>query len=163
MSKKQIFFTKRFDPTIEDIYNKEIMIDDKTIKLQIMDTFREDEILNDQYIRTTQGFIYIIDIKDKKIEELHQFIKKVLYIKDLDSFPFVIFFNKSDLEEEKINIKQSDAEVIISDLKKKYFSRIPYFYGSAKTNNFVIEVFQEIVYEINAYYYQENHKPQLTK
>lgn len=105
-------------------------------------------------MKICEGFIYVFDIKQNKMDELYEFIEDVLKVKEVDYFPLVIFFNKSDLQEDQIQIKENDTNEIIKNVKTKYFCHISHFYGSAKTGNFVIEAFYEVIYAINHFHYK---------
>jgi len=86
----QSHFIEEYDPTIEDSYRKQIVVDDTTCMLDILDTAGQDEYeaMRDNYIRSGQGFLIVYDITSRSsFEELSTFRDKILRVKDVESFP----------------------------------------------------------------------------
>ena len=54
-------FIKKYDPTIEDFYRKQIDVDGEAIMLDILDTAGQEEFsaLRDSYMRTGDGFVLV--------------------------------------------------------------------------------------------------------
>jgi GTPase KRas protein len=54
-------FVEEYDPTIEDSYRKQVVIDDESCLLEILDTAGQEEFtaLRDQWIRDCEGFVLI--------------------------------------------------------------------------------------------------------
>lgn len=83
---------EEYDPTIESLYTKTVVIDGETCVLDIMDTAGQDEFpaINDQYMKTGEGFILIFSIDNM---ESFEYIESKLYqirrVKDDDEFPVV--------------------------------------------------------------------------
>lgn len=110
-----------------------------------------------QVIRKTQGFIYVVDISKKETEKKEwekMFEYHMNFILDhLDSekkvFPLVVFFNKSDLEEKAIEIQENEAKELMKYFHNKISSNVTYFYGSAKNDINVNDVFYEIIRKID--------------
>jgi Ras-related protein R-Ras2 len=63
----QSYFVVDYDPTIEDSYTKQCVIDDQVAKLDIIDTAGQDEFsaMRDQYMRCGQGFLLVFSLIDK--------------------------------------------------------------------------------------------------
>lgn len=140
------------DPTIQESYIKWIKIDDKEVKLEILDPncYDEYEFLIEKYIRSSDGFIYVIDFEKKEtIECLYRTIERLKLIHDKDRFPLVLFFNKSDLKENEKNIKEDDIQKVINKLENELKYKLPYFCGSAKYRLNIDDAFYEIIHEIN--------------
>jgi GTPase KRas protein len=57
-------FLDEYDPTIEDSYRKQVMIDDETALLDILDTAGQEEFssMQDQWMRDGQGFLLVYNI-----------------------------------------------------------------------------------------------------
>lgn len=58
----QNHFVDEYDPTIEDSYRKQVVIDGETCLLDILDTAGQEEYsaMRDQYMRTGEGKFFII-------------------------------------------------------------------------------------------------------
>ena len=54
-------FVDEYDPTIEDSYRKQFLIDDAACLLDILDTAGQEEYsaMRDQYMRTSEGFVIV--------------------------------------------------------------------------------------------------------
>ena len=95
-------FVDFYDPTIEDSYRKQTVIDNETVQLDILDTAGQDEYsaMRDQYMRTGQGFILVFDVTSRAtFDELATFAEQVSRVKDrnLGDVPIVVVGNKCDL------------------------------------------------------------------
>ncbi|KAL1771079.1 GTPase KRas isoform X2 [Sigmodon hispidus] len=62
----QNHFVDEYDPTIEDSYRKQVVIDGEICLLDILDTAGQEEYsaMRDQYIRTGEGFLYVFAINN---------------------------------------------------------------------------------------------------
>ena len=80
-------FVQEYDPTIEDSYRKQVVIDDETCLLDVLDTAGQEEYsaMRDQYMRTGQGFALVYSITSREsFEELRAFRNQILRVKDRD-------------------------------------------------------------------------------
>lgn len=100
----QSHFVDEYDPTIEDSYRKQCMVDDQPALLDVLDTAGQEEYLamREQYMRTGEGFllVYLINLRHS-LEELHSFYEQILRVKDADQVPVIVVGNKCDLELER--------------------------------------------------------------
>ncbi|CCD23452.1 Ras family GTPase RAS1 NDAI_0B04180 [Naumovozyma dairenensis CBS 421] len=97
-------FVDEYDPTIEDSYRKQVVIDDKVTVLDVLDTAGQEEYsaMREQYMRTGEGFVLVYSITSKNsFEELMTYYQQIQRVKDSDYIPVVIVGNKSDLEDER--------------------------------------------------------------
>uniref|UniRef100_A0A673JWX4 GTPase HRas-like n=1 Tax=Sinocyclocheilus rhinocerous TaxID=307959 RepID=A0A673JWX4_9TELE len=64
----QNHFVDEYDPTIEDSYRKQVVIDGETCLLDILDTAGQEEYsaMRDQYMRTGEGFLCVFAINNTK-------------------------------------------------------------------------------------------------
>uniref|UniRef100_A0A8C2IRW6 HRas proto-oncogene, GTPase n=1 Tax=Cyprinus carpio TaxID=7962 RepID=A0A8C2IRW6_CYPCA len=72
----QNHFVDEYDPTIEDSYRKQVVIDGETCLLDILDTAGQEEYsaMRDQYMRTGEGFLCVFAINNtKSFEDIHQY------------------------------------------------------------------------------------------
>merc|ERR1712000_343119 len=74
-------FVEEYDPTIEDTWGKQVVIDGQTCLLEILDTAGQEEFtaLRDQWIRECEGFIIIYSIVSRlSFHQVEVFKKQVL-------------------------------------------------------------------------------------
>merc|ERR1711983_648850 len=72
----QSYFVTDYDPTIEDSYTKQCVIDDSVAKLDILDTAGQEEFsaMREQYMRSGEGFLLVFSLADRtSFEEIYKF------------------------------------------------------------------------------------------
>ena len=97
-------FVDEYDPTIEDSYRKQAVIDGKVVIMDILDTAGQEEYsaMREQYMRTGEGFLLVYSVTSRtSFEELMTFYQQIQRVKDADYVPVVVVGNKSDLEDER--------------------------------------------------------------
>jgi small GTP-binding protein len=97
-------FIKDYDPTIEDSYRKQVVVDGKVVMITIWDTAGQEEYeaLQDGYIRDADGFCIVYSIIDRKsFDAVQKFHRKILMTRDSNQEPIIVLGNKSDLEESR--------------------------------------------------------------
>jgi len=137
----QSYFVTDYDPTIEDSYTKQCVIDDIPAKLDILDTAGQEEFsaMREQYMRSGEGFLLVFAVTDKaSFDEMYKFHRQILRVKDRDEFPMLMVGNKADLEHQRL-VTQMDAQNLSRQLK------IPYIECSAKLRMNVDQAFHELV------------------
>eukprot|EP01080_Neovahlkampfia_damariscottae_P011190 gene11190-4010_t len=141
-----------YDPTIEDSYQKQLLVSGKMYDLEILDTAGQEEFssLREVYMRSSEGFILVFDITNQEtFDDLEQLLEQIERIKDTDQFPFVLVANKCDIPKEKRGNKAVDKS-LAQKLAYRYGAH--YFETSAKerinidTKAFVVE---SVAYRIN--------------
>ncbi|EFC49626.1 ras family small GTPase [Naegleria gruberi] len=149
-------FVDYYDPTIEDSYSKQVLVDGKTVKLEILDTAgQEYEILRDSYMRNNDGFILVYSMVDRSsFEELEKkFMNHIVQCKDGSmDVPMVLVGNKCDLESSR-QVQKSVGR----DMAKKW--NIPFLELSAKQGTNVQECFQAIVRQLREMNEEEDGQP----
>lgn len=93
-----------YDPTIEDSYRKQVVIDNKVTILDILDTAGQEEYsaMREQYMRTGEGFLLVYSVTSRtSFDELMTYYQQILRVKDADYVPVFVVGNKSDLEDER--------------------------------------------------------------
>ena len=142
----QHHFVEEYSPTIEDAYRKQVVIDDETCMLDILDTAGQEEFsaMRDQYMRTGEGFLLVYSIVSEKsfrdtIELREQALRVKDRVPDVD-IPFVLVGNKVDLEEYR-EISTQDG----SELASRW--GCPFFEASAKKRINVDDAFYQLVRE----------------
>uniref|UniRef100_G3PSP7 RAS related 2 n=1 Tax=Gasterosteus aculeatus aculeatus TaxID=481459 RepID=G3PSP7_GASAC len=100
----QSYFVTDYDPTIEDSYTKQCVIDERAARLDILDTAGQEEFgaMREQYMRTGEGFLLVFSVTDRgSFEEIYKFQRQILRVKDRDEFPMILVGNKADLEQQR--------------------------------------------------------------
>ena len=153
-------FHEDHDPTIEDAYQKQVVIDGHACILDVLDTAGQEEFtaMREQYMRGGEGFIVVYSVIDRssfeKIRKFKDMIEKVrnCEIKDI---PLVLAGNKKDLGDKR-KVTKVDGETLAQDLS------CPFFGTSAAIRDNVDEVFQEVVRVIRRKETEMYHKMQGT-
>ncbi|KAF3829967.1 hypothetical protein GH733_001392, partial [Mirounga leonina] len=127
----QSYFVTDYDPTIEDSYTKQCVIDDRAARLDkikryvstctlsvvlvgvdqdffpeftVLDTAGQEEFgaMREQYMRTGEGFLLVFSVTDRgSFEEIYKFQRQILRVKDRDEFPMILIGNKADLDHQR--------------------------------------------------------------
>ncbi|KAI9842116.1 MAG: Ras GTPase [Sclerophora amabilis] len=143
----QSHFVDEYDPTIEDSYRKQCVIDDEVALLDVLDTAGQEEYsaMREQYMRTGEGFLLVYSITSRQsFEEIMTFQQQILRVKDKDYFPIIVVGNKCDLEGERQVAKQ-EGEAVARNFGCKFIET------SAKSRINVDNAFFNIVREIRRY------------
>eukprot|EP00004_Rigifila_ramosa_P006379 TRINITY_DN170_c0_g1_i13.p1 TRINITY_DN170_c0_g1~~TRINITY_DN170_c0_g1_i13.p1 ORF type:complete len:191 (+),score=48.43 TRINITY_DN170_c0_g1_i13:201-773(+) len=140
----QNHFVDEYDPTIEDSYRKQVIIDEETCLLDILDTAGQEEYsaMRDQYMRTGEGFLCVYSITSRSsFDEVSSFRDQILRVKDADKVPLIIVGNKCDLESER-QVTTAEGRELCKSVGS------PFMETSAKARINVEEAFFELVREI---------------
>ena len=140
----QHFFVEAYDPTIEDVYRKQITVNNTEFVVDILDVAGEEEYaaVRDQYLRSSEGYLLLYSITDKNsFDEVPTFMDQILRVKDADFVPTVIIGNKCDLEADR-QVETKAGE----NLAEKY--KAAFFETSAKFGINVDEAVEVISKEI---------------
>lgn len=81
-----------YDPTIEDSYRKQVVIDGETCLLDILDTAGQEEYsaMRDQYMRTGEGFLCVFAIDNmKSFEDVESYRGQIRRVKDAEDIPMI--------------------------------------------------------------------------
>ncbi|KAF8185493.1 P-loop containing nucleoside triphosphate hydrolase protein [Mycena galopus ATCC 62051] len=139
-----------YDPLWEDVYRRQIFLDDEILLLEILDTTGSPdyEPMHESWIRSVEGFILAFSFTsswEDQLKEIETFREKIYRIKDTRSAPIVLVGLKSDLAYER----QVDAATIES-LSTQW--NIPFYETSAKLNWHVHDVFEDLVRQLRVKY-----------
>ncbi|CAI7664579.1 hypothetical protein N7541_009719 [Penicillium brevicompactum] len=143
----QSHFVDEYDPTIEDSYRKQCVIDDEVALLDVLDTAGQEEYsaMREQYMRTGEGFLLIYSITSRQsFEEIMTFQQQILRVKDKDYFPIIVVANKCDLEKERV-VSEQEGEALARQFNCKFIET------SAKSRINVENAFYDLVREIRRY------------
>jgi len=132
-------FLDEYDPTIEESYNKHIVVDNIPTYIQIIDTAGQEEYqqLRDQSLSIGDCYLLVYDITNKtSFDELTKIRNTVLRMKNAENtgFPIVIIGNKCDLE--------AYRQVNKDEVKKRCAVwNVPFLETSAKSRINIEEAF----------------------
>ncbi|KAI9358926.1 ras family-domain-containing protein [Zopfochytrium polystomum] len=138
-------FTEDYDPTIEETYRKNILVDNITSTCNITDTAGQHDYtaLRDQHLTSGQGFLLVFAVNEKgTFEEMKEIRERIVRVKDTKRVPIVICANKSDLPPEQHEVDMKAVQAYAKSLK------VPLFATSAKENQNVLESFHELIREM---------------
>jgi len=143
----QSHFVDEYDPTIEDSYRKQCVIDDEVALLDVLDTAGQEEYsaMREQYMRTGEGFLLVYSITSRQsFEEILTFQQQILRVKDKDYFPMIVVGNKCDLEGER-QVPTEEGKALARQFGCKFIET------SAKSRQNVDQAFYDIVREIRRF------------
>ncbi|KNG80937.1 Ras-like protein [Aspergillus nomiae NRRL 13137] len=129
----QSHFVDEYDPTIEDSYRKQCVIDEEVALLDVLDTAGQEEYsaMREQYMRTV-------------LRRIMTFQQQILRVKDKDYFPIIVVGNKCDLEKERA-VTVEEGEALARQFGCKFIET------SAKSRINVENAFYDLVREIRRY------------
>lgn len=140
-------FVDEYDPTIEDSYRKQCVIDGETAFLDVLDTAGQEEYsaMREQYMRSGEGFLLIYSITSRmSFDEIQTFHQQILRVKDKDWFPVVLVGNKCDLENERV-VGTTEGRDLARGFKSRFLE------ASAREKINVDEAFYSLVREIRKF------------
>ena len=133
------FFFSDYDPTIEDSYVKQCLIDNQIAQLEILDSAGQEEFkpMREQYIRVGEGFLLVFALNDRRsLDECYKIHRDILRIKDTHHVPMLLIGNKLDVRQAGMDAQGRAAASTM---------QIPYLETSACTRQNIDEVFIELV------------------
>ena len=89
----QSHFISEYDPTIEDSYRKQCVIDKNVALLDILDTAGQEEYsaMREQYMRTGEGFLLVYSAVNRSTFEcIPRYYQQILRVKEAASFPMIL-------------------------------------------------------------------------
>lgn len=111
------------------------------IRTAVLDTAGQEEFyaIREQYMRTGHGFLLVFAVTDRRsFQEIDNFQKLVLRVKELYEFPMLLVGNKCDMEESR-EVSTEEAEQYGRSVG------LPYIECSAKHGLNVAEAFYRLV------------------
>jgi GTPase KRas protein len=130
-------FLEEYDPTIEDSYRKQYMVDGATYLFDILDMAGPEEysaMLHGSY-RIAHGLYMVYSITNRdSFTELEHYLTVAEQAKESDRFPVIIAGNKCDLESQR-QVPKEEAEKYAEKRHAQYIET------SAKTRHNIEEAF----------------------
>ncbi|TIA87041.1 hypothetical protein E3P99_03440 [Wallemia hederae] len=137
-------FVETYDPTIEDSYRKQVVLDDSPALLEVLDTAGQEEYtaLRDQWIREGEGFLLVYSIASRStFDRIEKFRNLITRVKERDNIPLMLVGNKCDKVYER-EVSLSEGQVMAKKLQCSMIET------SAKTCVNVERAFFDVVREI---------------
>ncbi|WWD21626.1 hypothetical protein CI109_106112 [Kwoniella shandongensis] len=167
-------FVETYDPTIEDCYRKQWVVDDQPCLLEVLDTAGQEEYtaLRDQWIRDGEGFLIVYSITSRPtFERVERIVERVLRVKEDESQSSYHPYShqpQSPYSQQPQSASASQQRrrtpiVIVGNKKDQYHSRevstdegsslarslgCDFYEASAKTNTNVESGFKSLVRQI---------------
>jgi len=136
-------FEPRYDPTIEDRYQKILEYQGVPLVLEILDTAGRDTFsaMRELYMKNGEGFVLVYSITSQNsLEHLHSIIEDIMRYKNA-KVPMVVVGNKCDLAKKR-EVDPKDGK----EVAKEY--SCPFFESSAKTDINITEVFHSLICQV---------------
>ncbi|BEI83202.1 hypothetical protein CcaverHIS002_0310700 [Cutaneotrichosporon cavernicola] len=155
-------FVETYDPTIEDCYRKQWVVDDQPCLLEVLDTAGQEEYtaLRDQWIRDGEGFLVVYSIAARStFDRVEKIVERVMLVKDEASLsatdnvygrpsprqrvrtPIVIVGNKRDQGNDR-EVSLEEGRALATQLGCDFFET------SARLNQNVEAAFKQLVRSI---------------
>ncbi|KAJ3440625.1 ras-like protein [Anaeramoeba flamelloides] len=153
-------FREEYNPTLEEAFRTQTVIDKKACQIDIVDTAGQEEfqVLRDTHLTVGDGFLIVYSITN---QNSFQFVSKlrgqIHRARSSEDVPFVLVGNKSDLEDSR-DVSTEDGKQLAKD-----WGNVKFFETSAKTGKNTKEAFQECVKEIRKHRQPKNEKKDSTK
>ena len=125
----QNHYFDQYDPTVEDCYRKQILLNDKPVLLEILDCAGEEEfsVLRDQWISSLQVLILAFSITDRSsLEELERYYLPQHVLRNKQGkeqnkdFMILLIGNKCDLEHQRV-VNPLEGQSLAAKHGWKYF------------------------------------------
>ncbi|XP_043827533.1 GTPase NRas-like [Dromiciops gliroides] len=136
-------FVPDHDPTIEDSYGTQVVVDGEPCQLDILDTTGSEEYprRRQEFMRWGEGFLCVYAVNDvKSFVDVNIFRDQLWRIKDTNHVPMVLVANKMDKADRLV------TPALGQEVARSF--RVPFVETSAKTRLGVEHAFQELVREI---------------
>jgi len=133
-------FVETYDPTIEDAYRKQALIDDRMCFIEVIDTAGQEEYatLRDQWVREGQGFVLVYSIASRStFDRLEVFRQSMLRVKGSNP-TYILVGNKSDKTQER-EVSREDGALLARRLGCEFLET------SARTAHNVERLFSTLV------------------
>lgn len=144
-------FLNYHDPTIEDSYQKQAVIDGEAALLDILDTagqvrdsYVEFTAMREQYMRCGEGFMICYSVTDRhSFQETMEYRKLISRVRANEDIPLVLVGNKCDLQQQR-KVTTEEGKALAEELG------CPFYETSAALRQFVDDAFFSLVRQIRA-------------
>ncbi|KAJ6227722.1 ras-like protein [Anaeramoeba flamelloides] len=135
-------FVEQYDPTIQEIYRKSIIVDEEAAFLDILDTAGQEEYktLTDRYFRNSHAFLCVISYDQRgSIGQIREYVKRIQRAKDEDEIVGLLVCNKCDIAKEERAITEEEVKKLSLELNLNMVE------CSAKTGENINDLFFTLV------------------
>jgi len=104
-------FVETYDPTIEDSYRKQIVVDEQMCFIEVIDTAGQEEYatLRDQWVREGQGFILVYSVTSRRtFERLDLYFQSMRRVKRAQPI-FMLVGNKIDQNARQVSFQEGKS------------------------------------------------------
>ncbi|KAG9435194.1 GTP-binding protein Rit2 isoform X1 [Apis mellifera carnica] len=139
-------FLDYHDPTIEDSYQQQAVIDGEAALLDILDTAGQVEFtaMRDQYMRCGEGFMICYSVTDRhSFQEALEYRKLITRVRANEDIPLVLVGNKFDLQHQR-KVTTEEGKALAEQLG------CPFYETSAALRQFIDDAFYSLVRQIRA-------------
>ncbi|XP_066591452.1 GTP-binding protein Rit2-like isoform X1 [Prorops nasuta] len=139
-------FLDYHDPTIEDSYQQQAVIDCEAALLDILDTAGQVEFtaMRDQYMRCGEGFMICYSVTDRhSFQEVLEYRKLISRVRANEDIPLVLVGNKFDLQNHR-QVTTEEGKALANQLG------CPFYETSAALRQFIDDAFYSLVRQIRA-------------
>ncbi|OBZ72621.1 Ras-related protein Rap-1 [Grifola frondosa] len=151
-------FVEHYNPTIEEEYHCQLIVDGERCSLDILDTAGAEQFtgFNEGYLKNGHGFILVFSLtQDASLREIDNVRQQILHLRGGDmNIPVVVVGTKLDLASER-----EVPRATIQELATRW--GIPFYETSAKRNWHVTDVFEDLVRQMRRCY--PNGQPKMKK
>jgi small GTP-binding protein len=137
-------FEAKYDPTIEDRYQKVIDYQGVPCVLEILDTAGQETFsaMRELYMKNGEGFVLVYSITSQRsLEDLDPIRQGIIRHKNSSNVPMVLVGNKCDLEKKR-EVETKEGK----ELAKQY--GCPFLESSAKGDINISEIFYSLIDQI---------------
>ena len=107
---------------VEDMYKKDVMIEDHKVRLCIVDTAGQEELVHmkDIYVDKGDAFILVYSIDDSNsFQQLRNFCDLILRKRSFDEVPVIVVGNKSDMVDMRM-VSTAEGEAFAKSIGKEF-------------------------------------------
>ncbi|GLV40610.1 Ras-related protein interacting with calmodulin [Carabus blaptoides fortunei] len=137
-------FMDYHDPTIEDSYQQQAVIDGEPALLDILDTAGQVEFtaMRDQYMRCGEGFLICYSVTDRhSFQEALEYRKLIARVRAAEDTPLVLVGNKFDLATQR-KVTTEEGKTLARQFG------CPFYETSAALRHYIDDAFHTLVREI---------------
>ncbi|XP_028043629.1 GTP-binding protein Rit2 [Bombyx mandarina] len=138
-------FLDYHDPTIEDSYQQQAVIDGEPALLDILDTAGQVEFtaMREQYMRCGEGFVLCYSVTDRRsFRAAAEYRRLLAQARPSERLPLVLVGNKLDLAPRLRQVTTEEGKELATQLG------CPFYETSAALRHFVDDAFHALVREI---------------
>jgi len=137
-------FVEMYDPTIEDSYRKQMVIDDNACVLEILDTAGQEELtaMRDQWIRGAEGYVLVYSVTSRtSLEQVNVFRQQIVRVQDSENVPIIVVGNKCDLTDLR-EVSTEEGKELARSMGADFLE------ASAKTRTNIEQIFVTLVRKV---------------